>query len=94
MNEYIKPSAPHDNNIEWAKAYSILDTAHRANKQIKVYSRNRHYIDRFTAIDKPNKPIILNNWTEHGQLIYFKVNQFEWRNISFDDIEKIEIIGV
>lgn len=93
MIEYIKPSAPHDINIEWAKAFSILDRAHRAKKQIKVYSRNRHYIDRFTAIDRQNKPVILNNWTEHGHLIYFKVNQFEWKNISFDDIEKIEIIG-
>ena len=49
-------------------------------------------IGNYKAIEYKKPPVTLSSWIEHGHLIYYKINSFEWKNISFDDIEKIEIL--
>ena len=69
---------------------ALLD-AERLKMPVTFYTHTRRYIDKFRCIDTPNKPITLDNFTVSGGLIYYKINAFEWRNISLDDVEKITL---
>lgn len=82
---------PENANVYEINAKTALLDAERLRKPVTLYTRTRTYLDRFTCIDKPNKPVTLKNSVLHGGLIYYKVNSFEWRTISLDDVVKIEI---
>lgn len=69
---------------------ALLD-AEMLKKPVTLYTRTRMFLDRFTCVDKPNKPVTLEGSVLHGGLIYYKINNFEWRTISLDDVIKIEI---
>ncbi len=69
---------------------ALLD-AERLRKPVTFYTRTRRFIDKFTCVDTDNKPFTLKRFVCHGGLIYFKKNEFEWGNISMDDITKVEI---
>lgn len=60
------------------------------NKEIIVQTFTRHFTSKFSCIDHLEKPIKLNNFWVSGSLIYIK-SGFNYRTISFDDIQKIEI---
>lgn len=92
MDTYIKPSTPYDSNIEWSKAFNLMDIARRKKKPIRIYHHVLNMIGNYKAIEYKKPPVTLSSWIEHGHLIYYKINSFEWKNISFDDIEKIEIL--
>lgn len=70
---------------------TILLDAERNHTPIIFYTHNRVYLGDFTARDTQNKPVKLDKFTLHSELIYYKKNQFEWKTISIDDIDKIEI---
>lgn len=92
MNTYIKPSTPFDSSTEWAKAFYLLDLARRLKKSIRIYRHDTIRLDQYRVFKVEKKPITLKSWTEHGQLIYFKATEYDWISISFDDIDKIEIL--
>lgn len=71
---------------------AILD-AERTRKPITLHTHERRMIDRYACIDTPQKPITLRHYMLHGGLIYWKRNQFEWQNVSVDDIDQVEIDG-
>lgn len=68
-----------------------LDNARNEHKEIKVQTFTRHFTSKFSCIDHLEKPIKLNNnfWVS-GSIIYIK-SGFNYKTISFDDIQKIEI---
>lgn len=70
---------------------NYLNDAKKAGAPVKFYTRDRVYIDKFRARDTARAPFTLNNYFISGGLVYYKINQFEYKNICFDDIEKIEI---
>jgi hypothetical protein len=70
---------------------TVLLDCERNNKKVTFYTHTRNFIDRFTCIDHPDKPITLEKFFLNSGLIYYKKNQFEWKTISLDDIDKIEI---
>lgn len=72
-------------------ARAELINAYRLRKSVTIYTRTRTFLDNFTCIDKPNKPVTLERFELHGGVIYHKINNFEWRTISLDDVIKIEI---
>ena len=92
MNTYIKPSLPCDSNTEWSKAFYLLDLARRLKKSIRIYRHDTIRLDQYRVIQVEKKPITLKSWTEYRQLIYFKATEYDWISISFDDIDKIEIL--
>ena len=61
----------------------------RLHKTITIYTFSRTYLDKYKCVDTPNNPLTLNNYILHGGLIYYKKNPFEWKTISFDEINKI-----
>lgn len=81
------------NSKEYIELKTALLDAERTKTPVTFYTRNRSYIDRFTCIDTNNKPLTLKNFNCHGGLIYYKRDQFNWCNISIDDIVKIEMEG-
>jgi hypothetical protein len=89
MKIYINGIYDSKENIELRTA--LLD-AERTKSPVKFYTRNRNYINTYKCIDTDNKPFILERFTTHGGLVYYKVNSFEWKNISIDSIAKIEIL--
>jgi hypothetical protein len=79
------------NSKNYIELVTALLDAERTKTPVKFYTRNRAFIDRFTCVDTPNKPFILENFTTHGGLIYYKRNAFDWKTISIDEIIKIEL---
>lgn len=79
-------------SINYANLKTILLDAERTKQPVTFYTRTRHYIDNFTCIDYENKPFTLKYFVTHGGLVYYKKNEFEWNNISLDDILKIEVL--
>lgn len=71
----------------------ILARAANGRRRVTFYTRTRRYIDSYRAIDTENKPFTLDFFTTHGDLIYYRTGRYEWRNISVDDIIKIEMEG-
>lgn len=92
MNTYIKPTTPYDSSTEWSRAFSLLDLARRLKKSIRIYRHDTIRLDQYRVFQVEKKPITLKSWTEYGQLIYFKATEYDWISISFDDIDKIEIL--
>lgn len=90
--EYIKPSTMHDDSIEWAKCQYMLWYAEKRHESIRIYTRVRHHIDAYRCIDTDGQTYTLDNWTLHGELIYFKSGRYDWKTISFDDVTRIEAI--
>lgn len=91
MNTYKRPSLICDTSSQWYKAVQLLDNARRQNKAIKIYYYTRTFIGS-TACFHKEPPIVLKSWIEGEELIYFKLSMFDWKKISFDLIEKIEVI--
>lgn len=69
---------------------ALLD-AERLKKRVTFYTRNRRMIDKYTCIDTENKPITLERFTISGGLIYYKRSEYDWQNISLDDVLKADI---
>ena len=61
----------------------------RLHKPIEIHTFSRRFLDKYKCVDTPNKPILLDSFTLHGGLIYYKKNRFEWLTISFDEIQAI-----
>jgi len=78
-------------DIENVKIKTALLDAERLKMPVTFYTRTRRFIDNFTCIDTPNKPLTLENFTVSGGLVYYKINRFVWRTISIDDIDKITL---
>ena len=70
---------------------TILLDAERNHTPIIFYTHNRIYFGDFTARDTQNKPVKLERFFLNSELIYYKKNPFEWKTISLDDIDKIEL---
>ena len=89
--------------IDFSKPEHKLDLAYRTNFttllldcerlhiSVTFHTHDRQYRGDYKAIDTKRKPITLNNFVCHGELIYYKANQFEWRNIELDSIDYIEV---
>lgn len=58
---------------------------------VKVYYRNRHYIDNFTAYDTYHDRIIYNPWRV-GEILYGYTDEYNVAAFSDDDIIRIETL--
>lgn len=70
---------------------TLLLDCERLHIPVTFHTHNRRYIGDYKAIDTVNKPITLSNYVCNGELIYYKVNQFEWKSIGLDSIDRIEV---
>lgn len=91
IKAYTKPRHPHNYLIDHFNFISFLMYAAAAGQPIKVYTRTRHFIDPYKAIDHENPPIIINRFYISGSLIYYKAGQFKTNTIGYDEILKIEL---
>lgn len=91
IKAYTKPLHPHNYLIDHFNFISFLTYAAAAGQPIKIYTRTRHYIGNYKAIDHENPPIIVNHFNIYGSLIYYKVGQYNTNNIGYDEIIKIEL---
>ena len=91
MKEYIKPEHPHNYIIDHFNYINLLTYAAAAGKAIKIYTRTRHYIGDYKAIDQPNAPIILKSFFRSGGIIYSR-SGYNTKSISYDDITRIVIL--
>ncbi len=70
---------------------TLLLDCERLHITVTFHTHNRQYLGDYKALDTVNKPITLNNFWCHGELIYYKLNEFEWKNITIDSIDYIEL---
>lgn len=59
---------------------------------LKVIYRDRIFIDRFKCIDNPKELYAYSYFTSgiSGDLYYFKLNEFNYKSLSAEDIISIE----
>lgn len=86
---YVKPDHPHNYIIDHFNFKSFLRYAAAAHKPIKIYTRTRHYIGDFKAIDHDNPPIILKSFYISGDLIYYR-SGYNTGTIGHDEVIRIE----
>ena len=70
---------------------ALLD-CERLGDAIRVYTFSRRFIDKYSCIDTPLPPITLTRFNLQGGLIYYKKTAFDWRTISMDNVNRIEVI--
>lgn len=67
-----------------------VEEAGKQKKEIILHTFTRRFIDRFSCVDYPEKPFKLSNFWVSGGIIYIKAG-FNYKTISFDNIQQIEI---
>lgn len=70
---------------------TLLLDCESLHKAVVFHVHDTQYIGQFKAIDQNHRTIELNRFTCNGDSIYYKINNFEWRNFSIDNIDYIEI---
>jgi len=70
---------------------TLLLDCERLHIPVTFHTHDRQYRGDYKAIDTKRKPITLNNFVCNGELIYYKANQFEWKNIELNSIDYIEV---
>lgn len=61
----------------------------RLGGSITIHHHIRHFLGPYKCIDTPCEPLTLDRFTLNGGLIYYKVGRYDWRTVSFDDIDAI-----
>ena len=82
------------NNAYRVNFKTLLLDCERLKRPVVFCIHDTKQLDRFRQIEINKRQLKLYGFTISGDLIYYKINDFEFRNFGLDDINYIEVENV